>query len=79
MDKFKKKKWFMGIDISKDFIDAALMHEEEPDRVINDRFTNDLKGFEGMQEWCIKHEVKLSECLICMEHTGPTGCYYLPG
>jgi hypothetical protein len=46
MGKFIKKKWFIGIDISKNFIDAAILNEKEPGRFINHRFSNDLKGFE---------------------------------
>lgn len=73
MGKFIKKKWFIGIDISKNFIDAAILKENEPGRFINHRFSNDLKGFESMKEWYVKHEVKLSSCLFCMEHTGTYG------
>ena len=73
MGKFIKKKWFIGIDISKNFIDAAILNEKEPGRFINHRFSNDLKGFENMKVWYVKHEVKLSSCLFCMEHTGTYG------
>ncbi len=73
MDKIKKKKWFIGIDISKESIDAALMGENEPDRFVENKFSNDLKGFESMKEWLIKHKAKPSECLFCMEHTGTYG------
>jgi len=50
MGKFIKKKWFIGIDISKNFIDTAILNENEPGRFINHRFSNDLKGFEPMKE-----------------------------
>lgn len=73
MSKFIKKKWFIGIDISKNFIDAAILNKNEPVRFINHRFSNDLKGFESMKEWYLKHEVKLTACLFCMEHTGTYG------
>lgn len=73
MDKFIKKKWFIGIDISKMFIDAAILKEKEPGRFINHRFSNDLKGFEAMKEWLTKNEVELSGTLFCMEHTGTYG------
>jgi transposase len=73
MGKFSKKKWFIGIDISKEFIDAALLNEKEPGRFTCHRFSNDFKGFEGMNEWLIKHEVKQTGCLFCMEHTGTYG------
>jgi transposase len=73
MGKFIKKKWFIGIDISKNFIDVAILNEKEPGRFISHRFPNDLKGFENMKEWYVKHEVKLSGILFCMEHTGTYG------
>jgi transposase len=73
MGKFIKKKWFIGIDISKNFIDAAILNEKEPGRFISHRFQNDLKGFENMKEWYVTHEVKLSGTLFCMEHTGTYG------
>jgi transposase len=48
MDKISKKKWFSGIDISKDNIDVGLMNEKETKRFIDHRFSNDLKGFEAI-------------------------------
>lgn len=51
MDKISKKKWFNGIDISKDNIDAALVNEKEKKRFFNHQFSNDLKGFEAMETW----------------------------
>jgi len=73
MNKFSKKNWFVGIDISKDKIDAALVNEMDPKRFINGTFSNDLKGFEAMEEWLSKLKVKVTECLFCMEHTGNYG------
>lgn len=73
MNKISKKKWFIGIDISKDNIDAALVKENEPKRFINGKFSNDIKGFEVMLMWLTKRNVKVTECLFCMEHTGTYG------
>ena len=73
MSKFIKKKWFIGIDISKPFIDAALVNEMAPKRFILGHFSNDLKGFESMKAWFIKQDVTISTCLFCMEHTGTYG------
>jgi transposase len=73
MDKFIKKNWFIGIDISKNYIDAAILNENERKKFITHRFSNDLKGFESMKEWYLKNDVKLSVCLFCMEHTGTYG------
>ena len=73
MNKISKKKWFVGIDISKDKIDAALLNESEPKCFINGTFSNDLKGFETMTVWLSKLKVKVADGLFCMEHTGTYG------
>lgn len=73
MDKISKKKWFNGIDISKDNIDAGLVNEKEKKRFFNHQFSNDLKGFEAMETWLLKQKVKITDCLFCMEHTGTYG------
>ena len=73
MDKITKKRYFIGIDISKVNIDAAMVNENEPKRFPNGRFSNDLKGFEAMENWLSKHDVKIKDCLFCMEHTGTYG------
>ena len=73
MDKITKKRCFIGIDISKVNIDAAMLNENEPKRFQNGRFSNDLKGFEAMENWLSKHDVKVKDCLFCMEHTGTYG------
>jgi len=73
MDKISKKKWFAGIDISKDNIDVALVNEKEMKRFNDHRFSNDLKGFGAMETWLVEHKVKVGDCLFCMEHTGTYG------
>jgi transposase len=73
MDKITKKKWFMGIDISKENIDVALVNEKEPKRFEKSKFSNDLKGFETLEEWISKNKLKMKDCLFCMEHTGTYG------
>ena len=73
MNKISKKKWFVGIDISKDKIDAALVNEKEPRRFINGTFSNDFTGFEAMTVWLSKLKVKITDGMFCMEHTGTYG------
>lgn len=73
MSKFSKKKWFAGIDISKEKIDAAIVNENEPDRFTDHQFSNDLNGFEKMKNWFEEHKIKITDCLFCMEHTGTYG------
>jgi len=56
----------LGVDISKNEIDAAL-HQGKEHKV----FENNKKGFDNMLKWLDKHiSVELNELLICFEHTG---------
>jgi transposase len=73
MSKFTKKEWFIGIDISKNTIDVALVHDQLPEVLVDNQFSNDLKGFDLMLQWLTKQKVSLSDCLLCMEHTGNYG------
>jgi len=68
-----KKTDFLGIDISKDYIDCALLNAEHPGSLKNNQFKNDLDGFDTMMEWLIKSKTDLGRCLFCMEHTGTYG------
>lgn len=73
MNEFTKKKHFIGIDISKDKLDLALVNEKSPgvfeDKVVD----NSFKGFDNILNWLSKQKIKLEECLFCMEHTGTYG------
>lgn len=73
MNKFINKKWFNGIDISKDYFDAALIHVQTPESFDENRFENSPKGFNSMMEWLKKKKVNINDCLFCMEHTGTYG------
>lgn len=73
MNEFTKKKHFIGIDISKDKLDLALVNEKSPG-VFEDKIVgNSFKGFENIQNWLSKQKIKLEDCLFCMEHTGTYG------
>ena len=73
MNKFINKKWFIGIDISKDYFDADMIHEQTPESFSEKRFENSPKGFNTMMQWLEKNKVKIGDCLFCMEHTGTYG------
>jgi transposase len=73
MNKFINKKWVIGIDISKDYYDAALIHEQRPGSFEENRIKNSPKGFNSMMGWLKKNKVKIEDCLFCMEHTGTYG------
>ena len=70
-NKGMKNKSFIGIDISKNVIDASIFTEgasikDFPHAVFN----NSRKGFGGMVTWLKKNHVVLSNCLFGMEFTG---------
>jgi transposase len=73
MNKITKKTDFIGIDISKDYIDCALINEERPGSFRDKRFGNHLSGFEAMEQWLLKNSAELKRCLFCMEYTGTYG------
>jgi len=64
MNKFTKKQWFNGIDISKDTIDVALLHEQSPENFKEKQFNNNLQGFDAMQDWMIKQKVSVAESMF---------------
>jgi transposase len=73
MNKFKDKKWFIGIDISKDTFDAALIQEKIPVSFKESKFENNSKGFNSMLKWLNKNGAAAKDSLFCMEHTGTYG------
>ena len=73
MDQFTKKKYFIGIDISKDHQDVALLKAEELDLFKDKKVDNSFNGFDVIRNWLSKQKVKLEDCLFCMEHTGTYG------
>jgi transposase len=73
MSKFTKKKYFVGIDISKDHLDVALLKAEELDVFKDNKVDNSFQGFDTIHDWLLKQRIKLEDCLFCMEHTGTYG------
>ena len=72
-NKGMKKTDFLGIDISKDFIDCSLLNAKRPVSFRDNHFNNDLDGFDAMLKWLLKNKTDLDRCLFCMEHTGTYG------
>jgi len=73
MNKITKKKHFIGIDISKDKLDLALVNEKSS-RVFKDKIVaNSFKGFDNIQNWLSEQKIKFEDCWFCMEHTGTYG------
>src|SRR5690606_22440003 len=80
----KKYLLFIGIDISKKWIDLAASFDGKEKQMHHKRFTNDVKGFDAMLKWLSQlFNVDLqSGALFCMEHTGVYTiplCAYLEG
>ena len=66
-----KNKSFIGIDISKNVIDASIFCEGTPIKDFPHAvFNNSRKGFGEMCTWLKKNHVVLSNCLFGMEFTG---------
>jgi len=64
--------YFLGIDISKKTLDAALLSKEKG-LSVQAKITNDKAGFKELNTWLRQHKVPLSELLVCAEHTGIYG------
>jgi|GraSoiStandDraft_1057264.scaffolds.fasta_scaffold110352_1 transposase len=65
----KKYKIFVGIDISKGWIDVAVKSETVS---VCRRFDNCKKGYRSMLSW-LKTFASFKEMILCMEHTGVYG------
>ena len=66
-----KYKIFVGIDISKSWIDVVVLKDGQS---MHRQFENSKKGYKVMLSW-LKTFANLGEMILCMEHTG---VYALP-
>lgn len=60
---------FVGVDISKDTLDAAIYPAKDK-KMDFLHFDNTQKGLGTMMSWLKRRGIKASEMLICAEHTG---------
>ena len=58
-------KSILGIDVSKDTLDVALLHDEQ---LLHIQIENNDKGFKILSQWLHKHRVQTVHA--CMEATG---------
>lgn len=66
--------YFIGIDISKDWFDAAIRFKKHARTVKHNRFDNHEKGFKAFLLWLKTQGINdFSQVFICMEHTGLYG------
>lgn len=68
----KKYLLFIGIDISKKWIDVAITPDGQKKQMQHCRFSNNLKGFKKMLKWLSSNDSTGldNSYLFCMEHTG---------
>jgi len=69
---------FIGIDISKKWIDVALSIDGNKPQMVHRQFDNEEKGFKKLIAWIKKYVVQnqlKGDWIFCMEHTG---VYTLP-
>lgn len=69
----KEVKFFMGMDVSKLWVDIAVMlvvaHCKQP--MVNERFDNDAQGMKALHKWLKKLKVSFDEnTLLVIENTG---------
>ena len=71
-----ENKFIVGIDVSKSWLDAALISSEQKEKVEHIQITNNNKGMEKLLKWLNGFDdFDLSKTTFCMEHTG---VYNLP-
>ena len=75
----KKYVLFIGIDISKKWIDVSLSVNGQKSEMLHQAFGNSINGYKKMHRWINQyaqsHEIASLNWLFCMEHTG---IYHLP-
>ena len=69
----KKVRFYLGMDVSKLWIDITVMcvvnHEKQP--TVTERFDNDAAGMKVLFKWLKKHKVSFDEnSLLVIENTG---------
>jgi transposase len=65
-----EKKWFIGIDVSKDTLDVAMHGLDSQGKFNDKKFENNPRGYGFLQSWIKKKNISLDECVFCFEHTG---------
>ena len=63
--------FFLGIDMSKEWFDAAIKHNLHPKTIKHRQFDNTTAGFRQLIKWLTQTAaVDLSQLFVCLEHTG---------
>lgn len=73
MNRLIKKRHFVGVDISKDTLELAILEGETYGKSKETRVKNPISGCDSILGRFDKQGGKIEDCLICMEHTGTYG------
>ena len=65
-----KRKWFFGIDVSKETLDVTLYVKEHGPKSPHRQFENNESGYRAIIKWLIDLNVDPEFSLFCLEHTG---------
>ena len=66
-----KKDWYVGIDVSKKWLDVAIFVENcDLMGYIHTQVNNCKAGYKELLRWLKEHDVDASTCMYGMEHTG---------
>jgi len=69
-DQIQPYLWILGIDVSKESIDACLIRKHDG-QLFENKFHNNLSGFRHLKAWCKQMQCECDQkTLCCMEHTG---------
>ena len=64
-------KFFIGIDVSKEWVDVALINIDQKELLLQSKWSNETKGLSAMMKWLSQQSgFNFSEALFIMEHTG---------
>jgi transposase len=63
--------FFIGIDVSKDYLDAGLLTQEDVNTIVHQKVGNNDAGICELLGWLEQHkDFSLEHSLFCLEHTG---------
>lgn len=68
-----KRKWFIGIDISKRTLDVVIYDQENIKIKTHFKVDNDIKGFKKMMKLFKIEKVAFDSAFICLEYCGVYG------
>jgi len=62
----KKLIHFVGIDVSKETFDLALIKDNDMSQITQKIFLNNVMGFKELHSWLKQQKVDYPESLFCM-------------